>query len=88
MISCENGIYVRIEEVSGGKAPRPIPLDSGFVLHHAYRVLGIFSPSETSEAYVILSNERNELWFISNRHVRTVGIDNAGPFRLPLEQLA
>lgn len=84
MISYEDGIYVRIEEVTGQRAPTLKPLESGFDSDHAYRVLGIFNPSETAEAYLIMSNERDELWFISNRHVRTVGIVGDGPFRLPL----
>lgn len=84
MISFEDGVYVRIEEAKGLRAPTPKPLESGFDNDHAYRVLGIFTLSETAEAYVIMSNERDEVWFISNRHVRTVGIQKQGPFRLPL----
>lgn len=87
MISYELGMYVRIEEVKGLRVPMPKPLDSGFVVERAYRVLGIFNPSETSDAYLILSNERDELWFICNRHLRTVGIIKEGPFRLSLHQL-
>lgn len=32
----------------------------------------MFEPSETSDAYFILSNDRDEVWFICNRHLRTV----------------
>lgn len=85
MISHESGIYVRIEEVLGQRAPLPKPLDNGFISDRAYRILGIYNPSETSDAYVIISNERDELWFICNRHVRTVGIDSHGSLRMPLK---
>ena len=84
MISYEIGLYVRIEEMQGERAPMPKPLSSGFISSRAYRVLGIHSPAETSDAYLILSNERDELWFICNRHLRTVAILKKGPFRLPL----
>ena len=87
MISFETGMYVRIEELEGDRAPMPKPLASGFVMSRAYRVLGVFNPSETSDAYLILSNEQDELWFICNRHLRTVGIIDKGPFRLSLEKL-
>jgi hypothetical protein len=43
-------------------------------MSRAYRVIGVHSPSETSECYFILSNDRNEVWFISNRHCRTVAV--------------
>ena len=52
----------------------PLPLQSGFSIDVAYRALGIYSPSETSECYLVLSNDRNEIWFISNRHLRVVGV--------------
>ena len=87
MISYETGLYVRIEEMKGERAPMPKPLASGFLLSQAYRVLGIHSPSETSDAYLILSNERDELWFICNRHLRTVTMLDKGPLRLPIAQL-
>jgi hypothetical protein len=70
MITVETGLYVRIEEMQGERAPQPRPLASGFSRDVAYRVLGVHAPSETSEAYLILANDRDELWFISNRHVR------------------
>lgn len=72
MISIEPGLYVRIEQLA--ERPHPLPLASGFSTGVAYRTLGIYSPSETSECYLILANDRDELWFISNRHVRVVGL--------------
>lgn len=86
MIAYETGLYVRIEELSGPRAPMPRPLASGFASDMAYRVLGIHSPAETSDAYLVLSNGREELWFISTRHVRTVGLRHDGPFGLPLAE--
>ncbi len=71
MIYLSPGLYVVVEEVSGEHAPPPLPLASGFSEHVAYRVLGVHAPSETGEAYFILSNDRDEVWFISNRHFRT-----------------
>ena len=52
----------------------PRPLDSGFSTASAYRVLGLHAPSETGEAYFILSNDRDEVWFVSNRHFRTYAL--------------
>ncbi len=54
--------------------PHPLPLESGFSADFAYRALGIYSPSETSECYFILANDRSETWFVSNRHFRVVGL--------------
>lgn len=72
MIQLEPGLYVRVEQFP--QKPHPLPLDSGFSINVAYRALGIHSPSETSECYFILANDREETWFISNRHLRVVGL--------------
>jgi hypothetical protein len=72
MLTLEPGVYVRIVELPNG--PTPFPLASGFNADTAYRALGMFNPSETSDAYFILSNDRDELWFICNRHARVVGL--------------
>lgn len=69
MIAFTKGLYVRIHQNDGG--PRPLPLDSGFSLDHAYLVLGGFTMSESAEMFLALSNDRNQLWFISNRQVAT-----------------
>ena len=71
MLSFADSLFVVVNEMGGDRAPRPLPLKSGFSEGIAYRVLGVHSPSETAEAYLILSNDRDELWFISNRHLRT-----------------
>jgi hypothetical protein len=66
------GVFVRIQQLESETAPRPLPLESGFDPIRAYEVLGLHAPSESAEAYLILRNDRDELWFISNRHVRVV----------------
>lgn len=73
MLWLEQGLYLRIQQLDDG--PRPLPLHSGFNLQTAYKVLGCFNPSETSDAYYILANDRDEIWFICNRHVRVVCIN-------------
>ena len=87
MIAFESGLFVRIEEMTGPRAPVPRPLQSGFVVDCGYRVLGLYSPAESADAYMMLSNDRDEIWFISTRHVRTVGLGPERVFRLPLSQL-
>ncbi len=74
MITLLPDLYVVIAQLDHERAPQPRPLQSGFSTDCAYRVLGVHSPSETAEAYLILSNDRDEIWFISNRHVRTLGL--------------
>ena len=73
MVYVEAGLYVRMQPLQGARAPQPQPLDSGFNSETAYRVLGMHNPSETADAYLMLSNDRDELWFICTRHVRVVG---------------
>ncbi len=72
MIWIEQGLYLRVEQMEN--AAKPYPLDNGFNQNTAYRALGMYNPSETSEAYFMLSNDRDEIWFICNRHLRIVGI--------------
>lgn len=72
MIDYERGLYVIIEELAHG--PHPLPLRSGFSKDFAYRVLGIYNPSESGECWLILSNDGDQMWFISQRHVRTYGL--------------
>jgi len=87
MLWLEQGLYLRIEELAHG--PRPLPLSSGFTSQTAYRALGCFNPSETSDAYYILSNDRDEIWFICNRHLRTVCLDTSNTaFRLKMHEPA
>ncbi len=73
MLWLEQGVYLRIQKLDNG--PRPLPLQNGFSAGTAYRVLGCFNPSETSDAYYILANDRDEIGFICNRHIRVVVLD-------------
>lgn len=52
MITLETGLYLRVQELKDG--PKPSPLQSGFNMQTAYRALGMFNPSETSDAFFIL----------------------------------
>lgn len=84
MLAFNKDLFVRIHEVEGPRAPLPRPLESGFSVNRLYRVLGIYSPSETAEAYFILPNDRHELWFISQRHVRFGVLEETEAPHLPL----
>jgi hypothetical protein len=72
MLTLEPGLFFRVQELTDG--PKPLPLKSGFSLDKGYRALGLFNPSETSDAYFIFANDREEIWFICNRHLRAVGL--------------
>lgn len=88
MIYIQNGLYVVISQLKNPVAP-PFPLSSGFSENTAYLALGAFSISETGEAYLIMSNDRDELWFISNRHVRSYKYQpGATEFRIALPEKA
>ena len=85
MIYFQPGLYVRIEQLETELAPAPKPLQHGFNTETAYLVLGAFSLSESGEAYLVLSNDANEMWFISNRHLRTYDLrPDSTSFRFPL----
>ncbi|WP_426816855.1 hypothetical protein ACP3TC_16595 [Winslowiella sp. 2C04] len=86
MLWLEQGLYLRVQQLENG--PRPLPLLSGFSSDFAYRAIGCFNPSESSDAYYILSNDRDEIWFICNRHLRTVCLAaQLTEFRTPLSLL-
>lgn len=70
MMYVQDGLYVAIEEDDAATAPLPKPLQNGFSRQFAYLVLGAFSLAESGEAFFILANDRDEIWFISNRHLR------------------
>lgn len=63
-------VFVRIVQLEGKFAPRPLPLENGFSEGRDYEVLGLHCPSESGEAYCILKNDEDQMWFISNRHLR------------------
>ena len=67
-------IFVTVRQMGGERAPQPLPLSNGFSEGIAYEVLGIHTASESAEAFLILRNDRDEMWFISNRHVRVVDV--------------
>ena len=84
-IAFEPGLYVRIEQREPG--PHPKPLEHGFSPGREYRVLGMYNPSESGECWLVLSNDRSELWFISQRHVRTTSLEaHSQPFHRPLPE--
>ncbi|HEY3780125.1 MAG TPA: hypothetical protein VGL56_03500 [Fimbriimonadaceae bacterium] len=66
----QTDLWVVVQQSERPNAPRPLPLESGFTSGFRYKVLGLHCPSETSEAYFILCNDRDEVWFISNQHFR------------------
>ncbi|THF83932.1 hypothetical protein E7T09_20685 [Deinococcus sp. KSM4-11] len=74
MLAFHPQMFVRIVELHGPRAPMPKPLQSGFSETRAYRVVGVYNPSESSDAYFILPNDRDELWFICQRHLRFAGL--------------
>lgn len=69
----KEGLRVRIEEVQGDRSPVPKPLSSGFNQISTYEVLAIDNPSETADCYFMLENDRHELWWICQKHLRLVG---------------
>lgn len=88
MLTLEPGLYLRVVQLPNG--PKPLPLESGFNTKTAYRALGLFNPSETSDAYFIFSNDRDEIWFICNRHLRAVGFmgDESRAVRMSLQAIS
>lgn len=85
MTTLEPGLHVRIEEFGDG--PRPFPLVSGFSMGQAYRALGLSSPSESSDAYFVLSNDNDEICLISNCHVRAYALlPDECALKLPIRQ--
>lgn len=85
MLNYEQGLYVVIEQRT--KGPHPLPLSNGFSSAWAYRVLGIYNPSESGECWLIMTNDNDELWYISQRHVRAHKLlPQRSDFRLPLAE--
>ena len=71
-------VFVTICEMKGERAPQPLPLSNGFSLNKPYEVLGIHTASESADAFLILRNDRDEMWFISNRHCRIADVPKPG----------
>lgn len=84
MIDFERGLYVSI--VQRAQGPHPLPLDSGFSERYVYRVIGIYNPSESGECWLVLSNDQDQMWYISQRHVRTHALaPEARAFRIAID---
>ena len=74
-------LYVEIVPLENGRSPQPHPINNGkFDPDYAYKVLGIYNPSETSECYLMLANPRHEIWFIPQRHTRAFRLIEGGEF--------
>lgn len=76
-------LYVTLQPLDNVK-PHPIN-DGRFDPAYAYKVLGLHSASETSECYFILSNTHNEIWFISQRHLRAYKLLDSDELYLKLD---
>jgi hypothetical protein len=90
MLAYHPHLFVRVEQLEGPRSPQPRPLENGFSSGRLYRVLGVYNPSETSDAYFILANDRDELWFICQRHLRFGALQDtpAQHLDLPLQHLS
>ncbi len=75
------GLRVRICTLHGATAPRPLPDESGFTEGKDYPVLGIIEHSSDAEMWLIVPNDLNMIYRISNRHCRYVplGVPNIHP---------
>ncbi|MBD1398048.1 hypothetical protein H9Q13_12795 [Pontibacter sp. JH31] len=76
-------LYVSLSPLDHVK-PHPIN-DGRFDPAYAYKVLGVYNASETSECFFILSNTHGEMWFISQRHLRTYKLLDSDEFFVELE---
>ena len=78
-------LYVEIVPFEGRNAPVPHPVrDAGFDPSRAYKVLGTYNASETSECYFILANPDRAIWFIPQRHLRAWRLMDGDEFSVPL----
>lgn len=66
---------VRVEELTTPNAPVPRPLNSGFSRDLTYEVLAIDNPSESADCYFMLENDRHELWWICQKHLRLTPVN-------------
>ena len=82
-------LYVEIVPLENGRSPQPHPvLEGRFDPEYAYKVLGIYNPSETSECYLMLANPRREIWFIPQRHTRAFRLIDSDEFFVPKSRFA
>jgi hypothetical protein len=77
-------LFVEIVPLENAHPPRPHPVaDAGFDTAFAYKVLGVYNPSETSECYLMLANTGREIWFIPQRHTRAYRLLDSDEFFVP-----
>lgn len=76
-------LYVTLQPLEHVK-PHPVN-DGRFDPAYAYKVLGVYNASESSECFFILSNTHNEIWFISQRHLRAYKILDSDELYLKLK---
>ena len=80
----EHGLHARLEALDNG--PKPFPLTSCFSIGQAYRALGLYNPSESSDAYFVWRNDCDEIWFICNQHARANALlPDKRSFTLPIQ---
>ncbi|WP_199688431.1 hypothetical protein [Pontibacter oryzae] len=77
-------LYVSLQPLEHVK-PHPVN-DGRFDPAFAYKVLGVYNASETSECFFILSNTYNEIWFISQRHLRAYKLLDSDALYLALDE--
>ncbi|WP_299756063.1 hypothetical protein [uncultured Pontibacter sp.] len=77
-------LYVSLSPLEHVK-PHPIN-DGRFDPAFAYKVLGVYNASETSECFFIISNTYHEMWFISQRHLRTYKLLDSDDFFIRLQE--
>src|SRR5687767_14629201 len=76
-------LYVEILPFEGPRSPHPHPInDAHFDPRYVYKVLGMYNPSETSEAYFVLANPDRQIWFIPQRHLRAYKLIDSDEFFL------
>ncbi|WP_407542958.1 hypothetical protein Q0M94_25115 (plasmid) [Deinococcus radiomollis] len=83
MIAFHPNLFVRVQELDSPRAPQPRPLENGFSNDRLYRVLGVANASESSDAFFILANDRDEMWFICQRHLRFGALIDTPAHHLP-----
>ncbi len=77
----DDRLFIEIVPLENGHPPHPHPIRDGhFDPNLAYKVLGVYNPSETSECYLMLANPQREIWFIPQRHTRAYRLINSDEF--------
>ena len=82
-------LFVEINPYEGPHSPHPHPVRDGrFNPAFAYKVLGMYNPSETSECYFMLANPQRQVWFIPQRHLLAYKLIDSDDFFLPIDRPA